>query len=129
MKRTIPIRMNTSSGEHTVQIRPHWAGEGVAIHKPLKFNLQTGEWVFQDVRGYWRLTHIPTGMSLGCCMGSLDRAINAVREWDAEFAALQPGGVMPPDRIAAWARVVEDLRIEPPRAPRNSPLPLHQSIH
>lgn len=119
MKRTISIHMTTSTGERRVEIKPHWAGQGIAVHKPVQFNLQTGEPMFRDVRGYWRLTHIPTGMSLGCCMGSLDRAISAAREWDAEFAALQPGAVMPPDRIAAWARVVEDLRIEPPRAPRN----------
>lgn len=119
MPRTIPIRLTTRAwGERTITIKPHWAGKGIAIHKPVIVDPDDGEVRFQQIQGYWRLTHIPTGLSLGTCMGSLDRAKGFAREWDAEFAALQPGQTMAPDRLQAWGQVVEEMKTEPPRAPR-----------
>lgn len=118
MTRTIPIRMMTRAhGERTIQIKPHWAGKGIAIHKPIHIDPDDGEVSFQQIQGYWRLTHIPTGMSLGSCMGSLDRAKGFARQWDAEFAALQPGQAMAPDRLQAWGKVMEEMKTEPPRKP------------
>lgn len=122
MKRTIGIRLMTRAhGERTVQIQPHWAGQGIAIHKPICVDPEDGEVGFQRIQGYWRLTHIATGMSLGGCMGSLDRAKRYAREWDAEFAALKPGEAMAPDRLQAWGAVVEEMKTEPPRRPRTVP--------
>ena len=124
--RTIPIRLATSDrGERTIQIKAHWAGQGIAIHKPVEIDIRTGEPKFRQIHAYWRLTHIPTGLSLGSAMGSLDRVRRVVCEWDAEFAALQPGRSMASDRIAAWGRVVEDLRSEPPRAHAKLPTSDH----
>ena len=118
MARTIPIRLMTRAhGERTIQITPHWAGKGIAIHKPLSVDPEDGEISFQQIQGYWRLTHIPTGLSMGSCMGSLDRAKGFAKEWDAEFAALQPGEAMAPDRLQAWGKVMEEMRTEPPRKP------------
>lgn len=110
---TIPIAF---SGR-TVQIKPNWAGKGIAIHKPLTLD-EDGQPLFRQVQGYWRLSHINTGLSLGACMGSLDRAKTVAREWDAEFAALQRGQAMAPDRLEAWKAVVEEMRTEPPRRRR-----------
>jgi hypothetical protein len=119
MTRTISIRlMARASGERTIQIKPHWCGEGIAIHKPLHADPENGEVSFDPARGHWRLTHIPTGMLIGSCMGSLDRAKKFAKAWDAEFAALQPGQTMAPDRREAWRKVVEEMMTEPPRAPR-----------
>ena len=123
MTRTIPIRMTTQHGERVIQITPHWAGQGIAIHKPLGVDSDTGEFYFTEVQGYWRLTHILTGMSIGSCMGSLDRAKTFAKAWDAEFAALQPGQAMAPDRLQAWRKVVEEMKLEPPRKPR---APVHR---
>ena len=118
MTRTISIRLMTwTFGERLVRIRPHWAGQGIAIHKPLDV-AENGEVTFDPVRGYWRLTHIPTALALGSCMGSLERVKSFVRGWDAEFAALHSGQAMAPDRFEAWCRVVEEMKAEPPRAPR-----------
>jgi hypothetical protein len=112
MTRTIPIRLK----KRTIQIKPHWAGKGIAIHKPLSID-DDGEVTFQEVQGLWNLTHIPTGMAIGNCMGSLDRAKGFAKVWDAEFAALQPGQAMAPDRIQAWGKVAEEMKTEPPRKP------------
>jgi hypothetical protein len=118
MARTVSIRLMTRDfGERVVRIRPHWAGQGIAIHKPLHV-AENGEATFDPVRGYWRLTHIPTALALGSCMGSLERAKGFARAWDAEFAALQPGQTMAPDRREAWRKVVEEMKAEPPRAAR-----------
>ena len=118
MKRTIPIRLMTRAhGERTIRVVPHWAGQGIAIHKPIRVDPENGEVSFQQIQGYWRLTHIPTGMSLGSCMGSLDRAKGFAKVWDAEFAALKPGQPMASDRLQAWGRVREEMGIEPPRKP------------
>lgn len=118
MTRTISIRLMTRDfGERVVRIRPHWRGEGIAIHKPLHV-AENGEATFDPVRGCWRLTHIPTALALGSCMGSLERAKSFARAWDAEFAALQPGQAMAPDRLEAWRKVVEEMKTEPPRAAR-----------
>lgn len=114
MKRMIPIRL----ANRMVQVTPHWAGDGIAIHKPLSTVSDDGEVRFQRIQGCWRLTHIPTGLSLGCCMGSLKRAKDFAQPWDAEFAALQPGEAMAPDRLQAWGKVMEEMKTEPPRAPR-----------
>lgn len=113
LSRTISIRMTTRKhGERIIQIMPDWAGQGIAIHKPLGVDLDSGECYVQEVHGYWRLTHIPTGLSLGCCLGSLDRATGFARQWDAEFAALQPGQAMAPDRLQAWGKVMEEMQDE-----------------
>lgn len=119
MARTVSIRLTTRTrGERVIQIRPHWTGQGIAIHKPLHVDPE-GKVAFDPVRGYWRLTHIPTALALGSCMGSLERAKSFARTWDAEFAALQPGQAMAPDRLDAWRKVVEEMKTEPPRAARD----------
>ena len=119
MTRIILIRMATREhGERSIQIKPHWAGQGIAVHKPLRVDPDSGEVFLTTAHGYWRLTHIPTGLSLGSCMGSLDRAKGFAKEWDAEFAALQPGQALAPDRLQAWGQVVEEMKTEPPRKPR-----------
>jgi hypothetical protein len=51
-------------------------------------------------------------------MGNLERAKGFARAWDAEFAALQSGQAMAPDRLEAWRKVVEEMKTEPPRAAR-----------
>jgi len=118
MARTVSIRLTTRTfGERVVQIRPHWRGEGIAIHKPLHV-AENGKVTFDPVRGCWQLTHIPTALALGSCMGSLERAKSFARAWDAEFAALQPGQAMAPDRLEAWRKVLEEMKAEPPRAAR-----------
>jgi hypothetical protein len=118
MSRTIPISLMTREwGVRTVQIKPHWAGQGIAIHKPVSVN-DDGEPMFRQVQGYWRLTHIATGLAMGACMGSLDRAKGFAKAWDAEFAALQPGQALAPDRLEAWKQVVTEMRMEPPRRSR-----------
>ena len=118
MSRTIPITLQVrGKGVRTIQVKPHWAGQGIAIHKPISVDPEDGEVRFQQIQGYWRLTHIPTGMSLGCCMGSLDRAKGFAKAWDAEFAALRPGQTMAPDRLQAWGKVMEEMKTEPPRKP------------
>lgn len=116
MARMITLRFLTREhGERAVQIQPHWAGQGIAIHKPISF--EDGEPVFTQMQGYWRLSHIPTGHGLGSCMGSLDRAKGFAKPWDEEFAAVTDGQAMAPDRIQAWGAVVEEMRTEPPRRP------------
>lgn len=118
MSRTIPIHMMTRAhGERVIQIKPHWAGKGIAIHKPITIDPKDGEVSFKQTQGYWRLTHIATGLSMGCCMGSLDRAKSFAKAWDDEFAALKPGETMAPDRLQAWGKVIEEMKTEPPRKP------------
>jgi hypothetical protein len=117
MTRTIPIKLMTREwGERTVHIKPHWAGKGIAIHKPVTI-ADDGQPMFRQLQGYWTLTHINTGLRMGACMGSLDRAKGFAKPWDAEFAALQCGEEMAPDQMEAWGRVVEEMKIEPPRKP------------
>lgn len=117
MARTILISLQKRTVRRTVRIRPNWAGEGIAIHKPIEVDPETGSVGFQQIRGLWNLTHIPTGMAMGSCMGSLDRAKGFAQEWDATFAALKPGEKMAPDRLQAWGKVIEEMKIEPPRKP------------
>ena len=117
MPRTIPIRMKPGRGPHVIRITPHWAGKGIAIHKPIGIDSPSGDVRFRRVQGYWRLTHIPTGLAMGCCMGSLDRAKGFAKDWDDEFAALKPGERMAPDRLQAWRKVMEEMNTEPPRKP------------
>lgn len=115
MTRTIPIRLMTRQwGERAIKIRPHWAGQGIAIHKPVALD-ENGQPIFLEAQGLWHLTHIPTGLNLGSCMGSLDRAKRFARAWDAEFAVRNPHRTMASDRQAAWMAVVEEMRTEPPR--------------
>ena len=117
MTRTVELRFqNRDRGEQRINITPAWAGKGIAIHKPIGF--EDGEPYFKEIQGLWNLTHIPTGTAMGACMGSLDRAKSFARQWDAEFAALQPGQAMAPDRLQAWAAVMEEMKTEPPRKPR-----------
>ena len=119
MNRTITIRlMSHAFGERTIQITPHWAGKGIAIHKPIIVNPDHGPVRFKQIEGCWKLTHIPTGMAEGRCMGSLDRAKSFAEAWDAEFAELQPGETLAPDRLQAWGKVMKEMETEPPRAPR-----------
>jgi hypothetical protein len=124
MTRTVELRFQVRDrGEQRIKITPAWAGKGIAIHKPISFDSEDGQPYFQQVQGLWRLSHINTGLSLGSCMGSLDRAKGFAREWDAEFAALQAGEAMAPERLEAWKAVVEEMRTEPPRKPRQ---PVHR---
>ena len=106
-----------SSYEDTIEITPAWAGKGIAIHKPVGFDVDDDQPYFRQVQGLWNLTHINSGLAMGSCHGNLERAKAYAKQWDAEFAALQAGQPMAPDRIAAWKAVVEEMRIEPPRKP------------
>jgi hypothetical protein len=118
MSRTVELRFQVRQGEKRIKITPAWVGKGIAIHKPIGFNEETGEPYFCEVQGLWKLSHINSGMSLGICYGNLDRAKSFARQWDAEFAAVQPDGVMAPDRVEAWRAVAEEMKTEPPRKPR-----------
>lgn len=102
-------------GEKRIKITPAWAGNGIAIHKPIGFDPETREPYFREVQGLWNLSHINTGLAMGSCHGNLDRAKGYARAWDEEFAALQPGQAMAPDRLQAWAAVVQEMKTEPPR--------------
>lgn len=102
-------------GERRIKITPAWAGKGIAIHKPIGFDPETCEPYFREVQGLWNLTHINTGLAMGSCHGNLDRAKGFARQWDADFAALQSGQAMAPDRLQAWAAVVQEMKTEPPR--------------
>jgi hypothetical protein len=110
-----PVELRFSS--RRITITPAWSGKGIAIHKPIAFEPHTKDPYFQEIQGLWNLTHINTGFALGSCMGNLDRAKGFARQWDAEFAALQPGEAMAPDRLQAWAAVVQEMKTEPPRQP------------
>ena len=119
MTRTVELRFQVRDrGEKRIKITPAWAGKGIAIHKPISFDPDTREPYFQEVQGLWRLSHINTGMSLGSCMGSLDRAKSFARAWDETFADLQEGEKLSEDLLADWAVVALEMRIEPPRKPR-----------
>ena len=119
MPRTVQLRFQVRDrGEQTVKITPAWAGKGIAIHKPISFDPDDDQFYFRQIQGLWKLTHINTGLGLGSCMGSMDRAKSFAKAWDAEFAALQAGEAMAPERIEAWKAVVEEMRTEPPRKPR-----------
>jgi len=119
MARTIELRFQVRDhGEKRIKITPAWAGKGIAIHKPIRFDLDDGQFYLQEAQGVWRLSHINSGMSLGSCMGNLDRAKSFARAWDGEFAALQSGADMAPDRMKAWKAVVQEMHVEPPRKPR-----------
>jgi hypothetical protein len=119
MTRTVELCFQVRGcGEQRIKIIPAWAGKGIAIHKPIAFNLDTSEPYFEEIQGLWRLSHINTGLSLGRCIGNLDRAKSFARTWDAEFAALKAGELMPKDRLKAWKAVVDEMRTEPPRKPR-----------
>ncbi len=122
MTRTVELRFQCQHGEQTIKITPAWAGRSIAIHKPIGFD-EDGQAYFKEIQGLWNFTHINTGLSLGSCMGNLQRAKGFAREWDAEFASLQAGKAMPTDRIEAWKAVVEEMRTEPPRKPRQ---PVHR---
>ena len=118
MTRTVELRFQRHHGEQRIKITPAWAGEGIAIHKPIAFDPDDGEPYFQQIQGLWRLSHINTGLALGACMGSLERAKGFARAWDAELAALQPGQAMAADRLQAWRRTATEMGMEPPRKPR-----------
>jgi hypothetical protein len=119
MTRTVELCFQfRDRGKQRIKITPAWAGKGIAIHKPIAFHPDTSEPYFQEIQGLWNLTHVNTGLAMGSCYGSLDRAKGFARAWDAEFAALQPGEAMAPDRLQAWAAVVEEMKTEPPRKPR-----------
>jgi hypothetical protein len=105
-------------GERRIKITPAWAGKGIAIHKPIGLDPETREVYFREVQGLWNLTHINTGLAIGSCHGNLDRAKGFARQWDADFAALQPGQAMAPDRLQAWAAVVQEMKTEKTKPPR-----------
>jgi hypothetical protein len=123
MTRTVKLRFQRHYGEHTVEITPAWTGKGIAIHKPVGFDADDDQPYFRQVQGLWSLTHVNSGLAMGNCHGNLDRAKLFARQWDAEFAALQAGEAMAPDRIAAWKVVVDEMRTKPPRKPRQ---PVHR---
>lgn len=89
MTRMIPIKLAVRGhGQRIVLIKPHWAGKGIAIHKPVIIdgNDQPG---FQcNCPGIWTLTHIHTGMGAGTFHGTLRNAIAFARQWDEAFAAV-----------------------------------------
>ena len=87
-------------------------GEG----SPIGF--EDGEPYFKQIQGLWSLSHINTGLALGDCFGSLDRAKGFARAWDAEFAALLDGTAIAPERLEAWKAVRQEMMTEPPRKPR-----------
>ena len=125
MARPVTLHFQTRSGEKRITITPAWAGKGIAIHKPIRFDSDDGQFYFKGIQGLWNFTHINTGMAMGSCMGSLDRAKGFAREWDAEFAALQPGdatapllSTMAPDRVEALKAALDEMKTEPPRQPR-----------
>ena len=117
MPRNVKLRFQRHHGEQTIEITPAWAGKGIAIHKPVGFDVDDDQPYFRQVQGLWNLTHINSGLAMGSCHGNLERAKAYAKQWDAEFAALQAGQPMTPDRIAAWKAVIEEMRIEPPRKP------------
>ena len=96
MTRTIPIRLMTRDhGERVIEIKPHWAGKGLALHKPVSMAPETGEPAFHHTQGLWVVTHIHTGMSTGHFMGSLDRAKAFARQWDEAWAAVTSKSKVP----------------------------------
>jgi hypothetical protein len=119
MARTVELRFQVRDhGEKRIKITPAWAGKGIAIHKPIGFNPDTNEPYFQEIQGLWRLSHINTGMSLGSCIGNLDRAKSFARAWDETFAELQEGQKLSDDLMADWAECRKEMATEPPRKPR-----------
>jgi len=119
MTRTVELCFQVRNrGVQRVKITPAWAGKGIAIHKPIAFDPDTREPYFQEIQGLWNLTHIATGMAMGACIGSLDRAKGFAREWDLEFAVPDPKAVMAPSRLKEWAAVMQEMKSEPPRKPR-----------
>jgi hypothetical protein len=123
MTRTVTLRFQRPHGEQAIEIKPAWAGKGIAIHKPIGFDGDDDQPYFKEIHGLWNLTHINTGLAMGGCMGSLDRAKGFAREWDERFAALQAGEAMAPELIEAWKAVALEMRTEPPRKPRQ---PVHR---
>ena len=75
-------------GRRNVRITPCWAGEGLAVHKPVIID-GNDEPVFEDnCRNIWTLTHVHTGMRAGMFHGTLQKAIAFARQWDEAFAAV-----------------------------------------
>jgi hypothetical protein len=119
MARTVELRFQVRDhGEKRIKITPAWAGKGIAIHKPIASDPDTREPYFQEIQGLWRLSHINSGLALGACMGSLDRAKSFARAWDQTFADLQEGQRLPADVMADWAECLKEMDTEPPRKPR-----------
>ena len=117
MPRTVQLRFQVRDrGERTVKITPAWVGEGIAIHKPISFD--DGEPYFEEIVGVWCLSHIPTGLALSRCMGSLDRAKSYARAWDETFAGLAQGQKLSDDLMADWCKCRKEMLTEPPRKPR-----------
>lgn len=95
MSRTISVRHHVrNQGTRTIRITPHWAGKGLALHKPVIMAPETEEsvldhvHVFDHIPGLWVVTHIHSGMAAGRFMGSLDRAKAFARQWDEAWAAV-----------------------------------------
>ena len=95
MPRTISVSLHVrNQGTRTIRITPHWAGKGLAIHKPVIMAPEAGEsvldhvHVFDHIQGLWVITHIHSGMAAGRFMGSLDRAKAFARRWDEAWAAV-----------------------------------------
>jgi len=113
MTRTVKLTYQVRNHrEQRITITPAWAGKGIAIHKPIVFD-ENGQPCFNPVNGLWRLSHINTGLSLGSCRGSLDRAKTFARAWDAEFAEITLEKPMAPERIKGWKEIVEEMMSKP----------------
>lgn len=95
MSRMIPIKLAVRGrSQRIVQIKPHWAGKNLAIHKPVFIN---GDDLpdFNLVEPGWCITHIHTGMAAGRFEGSLKRAKAFARQWDEAWSVVT-GGKVPP---------------------------------
>jgi hypothetical protein len=74
--------------QRSVRINPRWAGQGLAVHKPVIID-GNHEPVFMDrCPGVWALSHVPSGYSAGRFYGSLTKAIRFARQWDARIAVV-----------------------------------------
>jgi hypothetical protein len=103
--------------ERMIQITPAWAGKGIAIHKPVSLDKETGEMSFCNNKGVWVLTHINTGLYIGVCFGSLDRAKSYARQWDMVFAAIKTKKDITNKLQRQWQKVNLEMMTIPCRKP------------
>ena len=119
MAHFVTLNYQTKQGVKDVKIKPNWAGKGLAVHKPVVFNEDTHEAEFSKERGIWILSHVGSGLRAGISFGNLERAKKYAKEWDQEFAKLNP------EKISAkfkkeWKLVADEMKQEPPRKPIGS---------
>jgi hypothetical protein len=119
MSATIDICLwDTCKGrERMIQITPAWSGKGIAIHKPVSLDKETGEMSFCNNKGVWVLTHISSGLSIGVCFGSLDRAKSYARQWDMVFAAVRNKKDITKKLQREWQKVNAEMMTIPRRKP------------